>query len=61
MVQEFYTWRIKKLKRYHNGDFIILLLYIDMLITRHEKSKIDWLKEELRVYFTMKDLGPTKI
>ena len=48
-------------KRYRDGDFIVVLLYVDvMLIVGHDKSKIDKLKEELSKSFAMKDLGPTR-
>ena len=34
------------MKRYSDGDFIILLLYVDnMLIVRYDRSKIDKLKK----------------
>ena len=48
-------------KRFLDGDFIILLLYVDdMLIVGHDARKIDKLKEELSKSFAMKDLGPAK-
>jgi hypothetical protein len=47
-------------KKFSDGEFIILLLYMDdMLIVGHDTSKIDRLKEELSKSFAMKDLGPT--
>ena len=46
------------IKRYDNGDFIILLLYVDdMLIVGHDKSKFTNLKKALSKSFAMKDLG----
>ena len=46
------------IKRYDNGDFIILLLYVDdMLIVGYDKSKITNLKKALRKSLAMKDLG----
>ena len=46
------------LKRYGDGDSIILLLYVDdIFIIGHDRSKIDKLKEELSKSFAMKDLG----
>jgi hypothetical protein len=48
-------------KKFSNGEFIILLLYMDdMLIVGHDTSKIDKLKKELSKSFSMKDLGYTK-
>ena len=48
-------------KRFSDGDFIILLLYVDdLLIVGHNMSKIEKLKKELSKSFSMKDLGPTK-
>jgi len=45
------------MKRYGDGDFIILLLYVDdMLIVGHDNSKIDKLKEKLSKSFAMKNL-----
>ncbi|GKV35980.1 hypothetical protein SLEP1_g44167 [Rubroshorea leprosula] len=44
-----------------DGNFIILLLYVDdMLILGQDVEKICRLKEELSKSFDMKDLGPTK-
>lgn len=49
------------IKRFIYGDFIILLLYVDdMLIIRQNSEKINKLKNEMKKYFSMKDLGPTK-
>jgi ATP-binding cassette subfamily B (MDR/TAP) protein 1 len=49
------------MKRFPNGNFIILLLYVDdMLIVGHDAKKIHILKEQLSKYFAMKDLGPAK-
>ena len=46
-------------KRYGDGDFIILLLYVDdMLVVGQDISKINKLKKELSKSFDMKDLGP---
>jgi len=48
-------------KKFSNGEFIILLLYVDdMLIVGRDTSKIDRLKEELSKSFAMKDLGPAR-
>ncbi|CAJ2642124.1 unnamed protein product [Trifolium pratense] len=48
-------------KKFSDGDFIILLLYVDdMLIVGHDTKKIQSLKKELSMSFAMKDLGPTK-
>lgn len=48
-------------KRFSDGDFIILLLYVDdMLIVGHDARKIESLKGELSKFFAMKDLGPAK-
>ena len=49
------------LKKFSDGEFIILLLYVDdMLIICRDTSKIDRLKKELSMSFNMKDLGPAK-
>ena len=49
------------IKRYEEGDFLILLLYIDdMLIAGQETRKIGSLKKALGKSFAMKDLRPTK-
>ena len=48
-------------KKYPDGNFIILLLYVDdMLIVGQDTSKISKLKSELSKSFSMKDLGPAK-
>ena len=48
-------------KKYPNGNFIILLIYIDdMLIVGQDTGKISKLKSELSKSFAMKDLGPAK-
>ncbi|CAL1390247.1 unnamed protein product [Linum trigynum] len=48
-------------KKFSDGDFIILLLYVDdMLIVGQNVSKINDLKKELSKSFAMKDLGPAK-
>eukprot|EP00253_Pinus_taeda_P004954 PITA_04954 len=45
-------------KRYDQGKYIILLLYVDeMLIVGHDKNKINRLKKYLGSKFVMKDLG----
>jgi len=48
-------------KRYANGDFIILLLYVDdMLIIGYNPKKIVALMKALIKSFSMKDLGSVK-
>ena len=48
-------------KKYPDGNFIILLLYIDdILIVGQDMSKISKLKSELSKSFAMKYLGPAK-
>ncbi|RVW94339.1 Retrovirus-related Pol polyprotein from transposon TNT 1-94 [Vitis vinifera] len=50
----------KERLKFFDGEFIILLLYVDdMLIVGHDTSKIDKLKKELSKSFQMKDLRPT--
>ena len=45
------------IKRFHDGNFIILLLYMDdMLNVGHDAKKIQSLKGELSKYFIMKNL-----
>ncbi|KAL5863382.1 hypothetical protein ACOSQ3_000896 [Xanthoceras sorbifolium] len=49
------------IKKFSDGDFIILLLYVDdMLIVGQDIGKINKLKKELSKSFAMKDLGPAK-
>jgi hypothetical protein len=49
------------MKRFLDGNFIIILLYVDdMMIVGHDAKKTQSLKRELNKSFTMKDLGPTK-
>ncbi|GKV15591.1 hypothetical protein SLEP1_g26368 [Rubroshorea leprosula] len=49
------------IRLFPNGNFIILLLYVDdMLILGQDVEKIYRLKEELSKSFDMKDLGPAK-
>jgi len=49
------------MKRYVEGDFIILLLYVDdMLIVGNSTKRIALLKKTLSKSFAMKDLGSTK-
>lgn len=49
------------MKRYAEGDFIILLLYFDdMLIVWNGTKMIALLKKSLSKSFVMKDLGPAK-
>ena len=49
------------MKRYTEGDFIILLLYVDdMLIVGNGTKRIALLKKALSKSFAMKDLGPAK-
>lgn len=48
-------------KRFDDGEFIILLLYVDDMVTVGQNSeKISKLKNEMKMYFSMKDLGPSK-
>ncbi|CAL9003905.1 unnamed protein product [Prunus brigantina] len=48
-------------KIFDDGEFIILLLYVDdMLIVGQNSHKISKLKKELSKSFAMKDLGPAK-
>ena len=48
-------------KRYDEGDFLILLLYVDdMLVVKQDTRKIRNLKKALGKSFVMKDLGPAK-
>jgi len=49
------------IKRYGQGKYIILLLYVDdMLIVGHDKNMISRLKKDLGSQFAMKDLGPAQ-
>ena len=49
------------IKRYDQGKYIILLVYVDdMLIVGHDKNKINRLKKDLDRKFAMKDLGPAQ-
>ena len=49
------------IKRYGDGNFIILLLYVDdILIIGQHKTKIAILKNVLSKSFAMKDIGPAK-
>ena len=48
-------------KRYSEGNFLILLLYVDdMLVVGQDAKKIVSLKKALSKSFAMKDLGPKK-
>lgn len=48
-------------QRFPNGNFIILLLYVDdMLVVGQDANMIRKLKEDLSKFFDMKDLGPAK-
>jgi transposase InsO family protein len=48
-------------QKFPDGDFIILLLYVDdMLIVGMNSLRIDRLKKQLSQSFAMKDLGPAK-
>ena len=48
-------------KRYNEGDFLILLLYVDdKLVVGQDTKKIASLKKALGKLFAMKDLGPAK-
>ena len=48
-------------KRYDEGDFLILLLYVDdMLVFGQDTMKIASLKKSLGKLFAMKDLEPPK-
>lgn len=73
MVQEFDSFMVNRgygnttfdycvfVKKFADGDFIILLLYMDdVLIVGHDTEKINSLKNELGKFFAMKDLGPAK-
>lgn len=46
-------------RRFLNGNFIILLLYVDdMLIIGHDTTMINKLKNDLSQHFDMNNLGP---
>ena len=48
-------------KNFSDGDFVILLLYVDdTLIAGWDTNKIEKLKRELNKFFAIKDLEPTK-
>lgn len=50
------------MKKYENGDSIILLLVVDdMLVIERDKTKITTLRKSLTKYFVMKDMGPIKM
>ena len=47
------------IRKFGNGKFIILLLYVDdMLIVKQDSKMIDKLKRDMSKTFDMKDLGP---
>jgi len=49
------------IKRYDQGKYIILLLYVDdMLIVGHDKNNTNRLKKYLGSKFAKKDLGPAQ-
>ncbi|KAG9446485.1 hypothetical protein H6P81_012613 [Aristolochia fimbriata] len=49
------------LQRFNDGDYIILILYVDdMLVAGTNMKKIDDLKKRLANQFSMKDLGEAK-
>ena len=63
MIDEGYTRTASDhcvfIKNFNNGEFIILLLYVnDILIVGHDAKKIQDLKVVLNKPFAMKDLGP---
>ena len=48
-------------KEFDEGEFLILLLYVDdMLIVRQDPKKIESLKKALSKSFAMKDMGPAR-
>jgi ATP-binding cassette subfamily B (MDR/TAP) protein 1 len=48
-------------KRFDDGEFIILLLYVDdMLIVGQNNEKISKLKADMKKHYAMKDLGSAK-
>ena len=49
------------IKIFAEGDYIILLLYVDdKLIIGQDKDQIANLKKVMNKFFAMKDLGPAK-
>ncbi|MGV7953777.1 reverse transcriptase domain-containing protein, partial [Mycobacterium kansasii] len=49
------------MRKFSDGDFLVLLLYVDnMLIMGKDIKKIDRLKQELGKSFAMKDFGPAR-
>ena len=65
MVEHNFTWCELDLCIYHkrlpNGEFVILLLYVDdMLVAGSSQWIVGQLKKELAFWFAMKDLGATK-
>ena len=49
------------IKRYDQGNYVILLLYVDdMLIVGHDKNMINMLNKYFGSKFVMKDLGPAQ-
>ena len=49
-------------RKFGNGKFIILLLYVDdMLIVGQDSKMIDRLKRDMSKTFDMKDLGPARV
>jgi ATP-binding cassette subfamily B (MDR/TAP) protein 1 len=48
-------------KRFDDGEFIIVLLFVDdMLIVGQNSEKISKLEAEMKKYIAMRDLGPKK-
>ena len=61
MEHRFYKTHCVFVKRYDEGDFLILLLYVDdMLIVGQDMKKIVSLKKALGKSFAMKGLGLAK-
>ena len=55
------TDHIVFVKKFSDGDFVILFLYVDdMLIVGRDTNKIEKLKRDFTKSFLMKDLGPNK-
>ena len=49
------------MKKFDDGDFLIILLYVDdMLIVGQDQKKIESLKKALSKSFAMKDMGQMK-